>query len=352
MPPRPSNWIDFRTIRQTVPIEAVLSHYGVELRRVHGETLRGKCPLPTHSSKSPYTFTVHTGKNIFACQSDSCAAARHGHKGGNALDFVAVMENCSLREAAAKMAAWFPGGAKGVPRPAQQRVSTESREGQGSNQPLSFRLTGIDPTHPYLAQRGITTETAALFGIGFYGQAGIMRGRVVIPVHNKAGGLVAYAGRAIDGAEPKYRFPKGFLKSLEIFNLHSVLKTRIRSVIVVEGFFDAVNVHQSGFQNVVALMGSTLTAAQEKLLTQSFDEVTLMLDGDNAGREGTERAAAQLAGKVKLSIVTIPDGRQPDQLTGPELRQLMAAGEVPERPTQSCGTLPSKTGLRALTRER
>jgi len=70
-------------------------------------------------------------------------------------------------------------------------------------------------------------------------------------------------------------------------------------------------------------MGSTLTAAQEKLLTHSFDEVTLMLDGDKAGREGTERGAAQLAGKVKLSIVTVPDGSQPDQLSPAAIRSLL-----------------------------
>jgi DNA primase len=66
--------------------------------------------------------------------------------------------------------------------------------------------------------------------------------------------LTGYAGRAIDGQEPKYRFPRGFRKSLVLFNLHRVLKTGVRTVIVVEGFFDALAVHQTGYPAIVALM--------------------------------------------------------------------------------------------------
>ena len=93
-------------------------------------------------------------------------------------------------------------------------------------------------------------------------------------------------GRAIDGEEPKYRFPAGFRKSLVLFNLHRVLKTGARTVVVVEGFFDALAVHQAGYPAVVALMGSTLSRQQGDLLTTHFDRVLLMLDGDEAGRHG------------------------------------------------------------------
>ena len=81
-------------------------------------------------------------------------------------------------------------------------------EGEESNAPLKFELRGIDPTHSYVAERGISAETAATFGIGFYGQEGIMCARIVIPVHDEGGKVVAYAGRSIvDDTEPKYKFP-------------------------------------------------------------------------------------------------------------------------------------------------
>src|SRR5579871_1317694 len=84
-------FVDFKEIKQRVSIEDVLGRYGVQLRRVNQNSLRGRCPLPTHSSaKSAESFSAHTGKNIWACQSASCAEARQGKKGGNILDFVAL----------------------------------------------------------------------------------------------------------------------------------------------------------------------------------------------------------------------------------------------------------------------
>src|SRR6266545_2097618 len=105
-----------------------------------------------------------------------------------------------------------------------------------------------------------------------------MSGRCVIPIHNEAGELVAYAGRAIDGTEPRYKLPAGFHKGQEIFNLHRAIAGEARGLIVVEGFFDAMKVHQAGYPFVVALMGCSLTAAQEELLLANTGMVLLMLD--------------------------------------------------------------------------
>src|SRR5712692_8371577 len=89
-------------------MRAALDRYRVTLRKVNQHSLRGLCPLPTHTSeKSKKSFGVHTGKNIWACQSTSCAAARSGKKGGNVLDFVSAMESCSIRDAALKLNEWF-----------------------------------------------------------------------------------------------------------------------------------------------------------------------------------------------------------------------------------------------------
>jgi DNA primase len=97
-----------------------------------------------------------------------------------------------------------------------------------------------------------------------------MSGRIVIPIHNAEGELVAYSGRALDEAtEPRYKLPAGFNKSLELFNLHRALAHSTVMVIVVEGFFDAMKVHQAGFPAVVALMGSSLSDVQaEKVNVQ------------------------------------------------------------------------------------
>jgi DNA primase len=117
------------------------------------------------------------------------------------------------------------------------------------NPPLRFALRYIDATHPYLTSRGVSREMIRRFGIGLYTGKGLLRGRIVIPIHNPSGELVAYAGRAIDG-QPKYRFPAGFRKSLVLFNLHRAIATKARIVFVVEGFFDAIAVHQAGYPAV------------------------------------------------------------------------------------------------------
>lgn len=98
-----SEWVDFKAIKASVSMEMALGHYSIQLRRVNQTYLRGKCPLPTHTSKDAQSFGVHSGKNAWACQSDSCTKARGGKRGGNVLDFVAIMENCSVRDAAGRL---------------------------------------------------------------------------------------------------------------------------------------------------------------------------------------------------------------------------------------------------------
>jgi len=130
------------------------------------------------------------------------------------------------------------------------------REKEGCNRPLGFAPTDIDYAHPYLTQRGIDCATAIAFGVGFYAGPGLMSGRIVIPIRNERGEIVAYAGRAVDGRPPKYKLPFGFRKARELFNVQRALTTGSRTVILVEGYFDCMRVHQAGFLSVVGLMGS------------------------------------------------------------------------------------------------
>lgn len=332
----PDTFVDFKEIKQRVSMEATLGHYNVRLRRVNQHSLRGRCPLPTHSSdQSKESFIVQTEKNIWACQSTSCVAGRKGRKGGNVLDFVSIMANCSIRDAALTLRDVF----LAAPSPASPTTKKEDEAkkdfppathsenaGDEFNKPLTFALKEIDHVHPYLRQRGITEETAKVFGVGYFAGRGSMSGRVVVPIQNERGELIAYAGRSIDATEPKYKLPAGFKKSAELFNLQRVIALPESSrgrVIVCEGFFDCMKVHQAGLHAVVGLMGSTLSDAQEKVLHQ-FAHVILFLDGDEAGREAARGIAARLIHHTFVRVIDLPDGKQPDQLASAEIQALLS----------------------------
>lgn len=330
------NWVDFRAVKASVSIEMALAHYGIWLHRVSRCYLRGRCPLPAHASKhSVQSFIVNTEKNAWACHSSSCVAARGG-VGGNVLDLVAAMEICSIREAALKLQEWFtifsqpctwsPTPVQPPRDPAHRTESTTLPfMGVDANKPLPFSLQGIDFSHPYLADRGISGETARHFGIGFFPGTGLMAGRVVIPIHDEHGRLIAYAGRAPDPCEAKYKFPPGFRKSLVLFNLHRAAQQG-NSVILVEGFFDCLKVHQAGLPCVVALMGCSLSHRQEQFLRQRFREIALLLDGDNAGRSAGAIIGQRLASKVSTRLLEIPFGSQPDQLAADQILRLCLPG--------------------------
>jgi DNA primase len=339
-----SEWVDFREIKRAVSIEMVLAHYNIRLRRVNRESLRGSCPLPTHSGKGEQSFCVQITKNVWACQSTSCVKARHGKKGGNVLDLVSVIDGCSIRDAALKLANWFDvqsDGARASPPDTKQSAASEplvpkEKRGVGEetnitgesaeNKPLGFVLK-IDPSHhPYLTARGVTLEIASHFGVGFFSGRGSMSGRLVIPIHNHRGELVGYAGRAIDNTEPKYKFPSGFHKS-ELWNLHRVLALtpKPKRVIVVEGFFDAMKIHNAGYPHVVAIMGSALSDTQHDLLVSHFKGIVVMLDGDEAGKRATDDIALRLAPHAFVRVIHVPDGKQPDQLSADEFKHFLGS---------------------------
>lgn len=319
--------MDFKAVKQAISIKMALAHYGVMVRRIDNCYLRGRCPLPTHASKrSNQSFIVNTEKNVWACHSDSCVASRGGCAGGNVLDLVAAMESCSLRNAALKLQDWF--AVTATPSPKEHVVSaadgphlSASITPGESNKPVAFTLRGIDQRHPYLAERGVDLKSVAHFGIGFYTGKGCMEGRIVIPIHNEDGVLVAYAGSSPGHGEPKYWFPTGFRKSLVLFNLHRAADHG-RTVVVVEVFFDCIKVHQAGFPCVVALMGSSLSQRQENLLQKHFREVILMLDGDKPGRRASETIAARLVTRVSVRVVATPPNVQPDEMSADQIHCL------------------------------
>jgi DNA primase len=323
-------WVNFRAVKAAVSMEMALANYGVRLHRLDHAYLRGRCPLPPHTSKgSRESFIVNTEKNAWACHSDSCITARDGRIGGNVLDFISAMEGCTIREAALRLRDWFlvqPAPRTSAPhRNPTEAVHCDSSVSIDRNSPLPFALDWIDCSHPYLAERGVDPEVARYFGIGYNRGKGSMEGRLVIPIHDENGFLVAHAGRSIDQTEPRYRFPARFRKSLVLFNLHRAA-SESKSVIVVEGFFDCFNVHQAGLPCVVALMGCSLSLRQEELLHEHFREVVLLLDGDRAGRAAGAGIAQRLVSKVSTRLIEIPDGSQPDQLGADQIRCLCIPG--------------------------
>ncbi len=321
-----SNWVDFDRIKEVAGVKSVLARYGIDwLKPEQGDELRGRCPIHDGKGERSFHISVRPEKHgAFKCF--SCLAH------GNIIDFVAAMEKCSVRDAGLRLQEWFgltraePGN--GLRRP-EVESSTEGStketvsdpEGAAVNKPLSFQLKGIDPTHAYLAERGITKETAEYFGCGFFPGKGTMLERVVIPIHNPAGELVAYAGRSIDGSEPKYKLPAGFRKNLEVYNLHRAV---MPGLIVVEGFFDCMKVHQAGYPFVVALMGCSMSEQQEELLVERGNKgIILMLDGDEAGQRGAGEIAARLVRRVFTRVVGLPANKQPDQMAADEIQEVL-----------------------------
>lgn len=114
-------WVDFKTVKAAVTMQMVLDHYGINgLKRV-GNDLRGKCPIHKGTGNDKH-LSVNLNKNAFKCFSANCGAR------GNVLDFVAAMENCSIRDAALKLQGWFKIGESGPRSPQEDEHNSEAHE--------------------------------------------------------------------------------------------------------------------------------------------------------------------------------------------------------------------------------
>ena len=340
-----SSLLDFKAIKGAMTMEQLLQHYGLlDGFTRSGDSLSGPCPI--HKGSNPTQFRVSISKNIWNCFSDC-------KRGGNALDFISLLEGSTIHAAALKAIEWFnldpeavrvQTGSPETPRPSGPGIDGEAKapaaaitktvspppDASAPNPPLKFRLEKLDSTHPYLSERGLIPETVSEFGIG-YCSKGLMQGRIAIPIQNVNGDVVAYVGRFAGNPEegvPKYKLPPGFRKSLELFNLHRVLREPTGTpLVIVEGFFDCIRLFQLGHRKVVALMGSSMSTAQESLLREHFPPNTrmiVMLDEDEAGRAVRDDIATRLARFAYVRIhVFAEEGRQPEHLTPEEVTTLL-----------------------------
>jgi len=317
-------FVGFDTLKRSVSMARVLDRYGLtdRLRRV-GDNLSGACPL--HHGHNSTQFRVSLTKDCWICFGDC-------QTGGSIIDFVSRKEGIGIRDAALLIQSWFNVRGNKHGGPVGHNVSNatiKKRAKNDSNPPVDMPPGRLYPEHSYLKERGLTKETIETFDIGHCSQ-GSLSGWIAIPIHNHDGTLVGFAGRwpgkPPDGI-PKYRLPRGFRKSLELFNQHRVKALRSpEPLVIVEGFFGCMRVWQSGHRRVVSTMGSMLSRAQEDQIARlagGAGHVVLMFDGDAAGRKGQEEAHQRLHQCLEVAMIHLPDNGQPDSVNDDVLLSLI-----------------------------
>ena len=335
-------YVDFRQIKENVPIETVLAYYHICLRRV-GKfpcAVAARCPrtLPGEAKKALARIPLETsgpatrhrvsvpeaGRWEVTClilwpSWRPVQSARPPSSFRLAFPWPVIRSGTLHR-------VWRTRDRRRLSRKQQGKMTYGTTNPYRSPSPVSTPRTHTCGSAGSARRRRGTSEWAS------FRAEDSMAGRIVIPIHDEAGRLVAYAGRSLDGSEPRYRFPKGFVKSAILFNLYRFSSDE---VVIVEGFFDCLNVWQAGYQNVVALMGSSLSEAQEKLLSR-FKRIILFLDGDAAGRNATKLIADRLVRSHSVRVVHLDAGRQPDQLSSEEIRGLSSVLSIRRHRRRQC----------------
>lgn len=335
----PESFIQELKLRSS--IEDVVSSY-VNLRR-SGRNLVGLCPF--HGEKTP-SFNVYADNGTFYCF--GC------HAGGDVITFVRKIEHLDYVEAVRFLA---------------NRVGLQVPEGQGDDSmgKLRMRLYEVNRETArffhsvlnsaagqsgmeYLQGRGITPRTIRHFGLGFAPQERFalvnhlrkkgftdeeaiqanvaFRGksggavdrffnRVMYPIIDLRGNVVAFGGRVLGDAKPKYLNTSDtpvFHKSGMLFALNFAKEAGSEQLILAEGYMDVISLHQAGFPTAVATLGTALTAEQARLMARYAKEVVLCYDADEAGQRATARAIPMLreAGLL-VKVLTVPNGKDPDE---------------------------------------
>ena len=216
------------------------------------------------------------------------------------------------------------------PSPKKQLVRKgETDQGEAVNPSLTFQLKNIDPDHGFFKERGILPATIEHFGLG-YCSKGMMKDRIVIPGHDHQGQLVAYCGRAVTDdqivKEGKYKLPVNFVKSEVVYNLHR--QKDPGCLILVESFLSVFQLHQNEVENVVALMGSSMSEQQGELIANALGingKVILLFDGDEDGQKCTHDCLARLSKKLFVKAIDIaPYAKKPHRLDSEAIKKLLS----------------------------
>ena len=330
-----------------------------------GREYKACCPF--HNEKTP-SFTINDEKGFYHCF--GCSAH------GDAIRWMTDQRGLSFMDAVKELAA-----SAGMDVPAadpQAAKQAEARAGlhdvmAAAQDYFVAQLAGLEGAvaREYLAKRGLNASIIKEFGFGFapdgrnklreslksFGdalliEAGMLisvedkepydrfRGRLMIPIRDARGRVIAFGGRILGEGEPKYLNSPDtplFDKGRTLYNLDkcSPASRQTGRVIVVEGYMDVIALAQAGFPDVVAPLGTALTEQQLAMLWRMTEKPLLCFDGDNAGQKAAMRAAGRALPLLKpghsLQFVTLPEGQDPDDLvkaSGPKaLTALLEAAE-------------------------
>jgi len=330
------------------------------LLKKSGQNYKGLCPF--HSEKTP-SFVVSPEKQIYHCF--GCGA------GGNIFKFIMEMEDLSFLDAIKILAAKC-----GVTLPAFKPGQTNAKSNERDvllniNQKaqsyfiLSLMSKGGEQAREYLNSRGLNDKKLlADYSIGWatsgwtdtlhqlqnqekfskndLSRAGLIkqkegagknnfydrfRGRIIFPLQDIHGNLIAFAGRVIGESEPKYlNSPETplYIKGRHLFGFNRA-KEAIRKqnkALIVEGYFDQMRAHQNGIRNTVATCGTALTLEQASLLKNHTKRATLIFDSDSAGQAATKKGFEVLLKQgMSVDVLSLPSGHDPDSFIyqfGPE----------------------------------
>lgn len=326
---------------QRSDITDVVESY-VQLRR-RGRTHTGLCPF--HNEKTP-SFVVYPETQSFYCF--GCGA------GGDVINFIKRINNVDYLEAVK-----FLAGRAGMPLPEEddQTGRMRMRILAANKDAARFFFSSLNSdagrnARAYWRGRGLSDDTIRRFGLGYapdsfqatrdhlkhlgYTEeellaAGLIkrsekgstfdffRGRVMIPIFDLRGNVIAFSGRKLDPEQPGGKYVNSpetmaYKKSRTLFALNFAKKSAERRYLLCEGNLDAISMHQAGFPTAVAGCGTALTAEQVKLLSEYADEVVLCYDSDEAGQKATKRAIELLsASPLKVSVLKLPDAKDPDE---------------------------------------
>jgi DNA primase len=294
-------WMDFAFTREHANFATILARYGIAFASRQGQ-ISVLCPF--HDDRQP-SLSVNLDRKLFHCF--ACQAQ------GDILDFVARMERVSLPDAA-RLVARYCDVPLAEQSSAYRRTPKTAPDRQQDGNAVPCCRIALDPTHRYLFDRGLTPELIEHFGLG-YCEQGRLRGRVCIPIHSRDGAhILAYAGRwandTVPDGIPRYLMPSGFRKSVVLFNYHRVVGAS--HLVIVEGYWSVFRLHALKV-SAVALMGTSLSDRQMDLLRQSgAQQVTLLLDADQAGRKATTELLPRLSSLFFVRTLALPDDESPD----------------------------------------
>lgn len=325
-------------------IETAVSQY-VNLKR-RGKNLVGLCPF--HSEKTP-SFTVYPENGSFYCF--GCGV------GGDVFTFTGLIENLDYMESikllAERSGIFLPqDGYDDSMQRLKKKIYDINRDTARFFH--SFLMSpGGKWALDYLTGRGLTVKTIKHFGLGAapdswdalihhlkekgYTESDMLaanvigksqrgslydrfRKRVMFPIINIRGNIVAFSGRAMPGEDKqggKYVNTADtpvYKKSENLFGINFAKSVCSERVILVEGNMDVISLHQAGFENTVAPLGTAFTTEQANLLSRYTKEIVLMLDADAAGQKAVRRASGLLENTgLSVRVVVIPDGKDPDE---------------------------------------